>query len=657
MPRRRLLGIAAVLLLASGAAVVPITQPEGSYELVWMDDGEPRPNFVLTLGARYHGLQLRRMVDGAVDTSFSQVVVPVTGFEEDDDTAVRSVEFTGGIAKLPAGHAVGEITVAGEPLGARAVAGVWSIAPPVIAIVLAVLLKEVLLALLLGVWVGVIALEGSLIEGSMRTFDRHLIGAINDTNHVKILVFSCLLGALVAMISRMGGVRAIVEALARKGSTRRSSQLITWVSGVLIFFDDYANALLVGNTMRPVTDSYRVSREKLAYLVDATSAPVACIAPVSTWIATEFGYIDSWLKERVSEGAEFAGYARDGAYDIFLDSIPYNFYPILTLVFGLMLVLRRRDFGTMAKAELRAITENKLIADGATPLTSSEMEQAKPVDPARLRWWNGAIPILVLVLTVLFGLYFDGIGSVDNPDELGTFKRIRDAFGSADSYNVLLWASAAGLIVASLLALGQRLMTLRDVSETTVRGIKAMMTACLVLIMAWTLADLCSAMNTAGWLVERVTFSFSVLPTIVFLLAAVIGFSTGSSWSTMAILVPLAMSYAAELGAAEGADLAALQAVLLASIGGVLAGAVFGDHCSPISDTTVMSSMASGCDHMDHVKTQIPYALVVGAVALLCGYLPAGFGIPPWVLLPIAAVILFVIVSLVGRRVEAHDQA
>jgi Na+/H+ antiporter NhaC len=267
------------------------------------------------------------------------------------------------------------------------------------------------------------------------------------------------------------------------------------------------------------------------------------------------------------------------------------------------------------------------------------------------------VPILVLVSTVLFGLYFDGIGSVENPDSLGTLARIRGAFGEANSYNVLLWGSAAGLLSAWLLSLAQRLLTVKDASETTLRGIKAMMTACLVLIMAWTLADLCSAMNTAGWLIEQVTFSFSMLPCIVFVLAAVVGFSTGSSWSTMAILVPLAMSYAAELGLAEGADMAAMQSVLLASIGGVLAGAVFGDHCSPISDTTVMSSMAAGCDHMDHVRTQMPYALVVGAVALFCGYLPAGFGVAPWVLLLGSGAVLFVVLGVVGRPVETPRDA
>ncbi|MAB91040.1 MAG: sodium:proton antiporter [Planctomycetes bacterium] len=657
MHRRRLFGIALVLLLASGAAVAPMLQADTSYALVWLDDdGEPRPDFVLTKGARYRRLALRCMDEGQVDTSFSETA-SVSGFADDEDAQIANVTFLSGYAVLPPCHVTGDPMVDGKAVATRSVAGFWSIAAPLVAILLAIYLREVLLSLLVGVWVGVVAMEGSLISGTMRTFDRHLIGAIANSDHVKILVFSCLLGALVAMISRMGGVRAIVESLARKGSTRMGAQLITWVSGTLIFFDDYANALLVGNTMRPVTDSYRVSREKLAYLVDSTSAPVACIAPVSTWIATEIGYIDQWLKGYVDQGGTFAGYDRDGAYDIFLDSIPYNFYPILTLAFGLMIVLRKRDFGMMARAERRAAQEGKLIADGATPLTSSEMDGAQPVDPTRLRWWNGAVPILVLVSTVLFGLYWDGIASVENPESLGTFERIRDAFGNANSYNVLLWGSAAGLLSAWVLSLGQRLLTVKDASETTLRGIKAMMTACLVLIMAWTLADLCSAMNTAGWLIEQVTFSFTMLPGIVFVLAAVVGFSTGSSWSTMAILVPLAMSYAAELGVAEGADVAALQAVLLASIGGVLAGSVFGDHCSPISDTTVMSSMAAGCDHMDHVKTQMPYALVVGAVALLCGYIPAGFGVGPWVLLLVSCVLLFVILGFVGRPTENTRQA
>jgi len=650
MPRRRILALLAILVLATASTSGILDDPPSPFELVWLDGGDPRPDFVLALDARYAGLALRKLTDDGVDDGFSGSV-SLTGFRDDRGEPIATVLFENGIAKLPTGHATEELTANGLPVNGRTMAGPWTVAAPVIAIVLAILLREVLLALLVGVWVGVVAMQGSLLDGSLRTFDQHLVGALANEDHVKILIFSCLLGALVAMISRMGGVRAMVEALARRGSNRRGSQLITWICGVLVFFDDYANALLVGNTMRPVSDRYRVSREKLAYLVDSTSAPVACIAPVSTWIATEIGYIDGWLRTQgtnpeTGEVLGFAGYTRP--YDVFLDSIPYNFYPILALFFGLCIVLRQRDFGPMARAEARAMNEGKLIADGATPLTSSEMDEARPVDPERLRWWNGAAPVLVLVLTVLFGLYFDGIKSVASPDSLPWFERVRDAFGSANSYNVLLWASAAALATAWVLALAQRLLTVRDASETTVRGLKAMMTACLVLVMAWTLAGLCQSMNTAGWLIEQVSFSFSFLPAIVFVLAAIVGFSTGSSWSTMAILVPLAMGYTAELGLAQEANPELLRAVLLASIGGVLAGSVFGDHCSPISDTTVMSSMAAGCDHMDHVKTQMPYAVVVGGVALLAGYLPAGFGISVWVLLPIGAAVLLALLSLLG---------
>ncbi|MAG56650.1 MAG: sodium:proton antiporter [Planctomycetes bacterium] len=672
MKRRRIGALLVIVVLASASAVPFLQDTEPPFDLAWDGVAKGMP-FVVTEGARYRKLQIRRMImverkgvlKREVDPTYAGKK-PVSGLLDDDGNVIATVEFVEGVATVtstagvtsgeepdrnPTCHVDGPVMVDGEATTARQISGFWSIAPAIIAILLAILLREVLLALLLGVWVGVIAIEGDLLAGTLRTFDRHLIGALGDADRLKILVFSCLLGGVVAMISRMGGVRAIVEALAQRGKTPRAAQLTTWVSGILVFFDDYANALLVGNTMRPVSDRFRVSREKLAYLVDSTSAPVACIAPVSTWIAAEVGYIDDWLdpfKKTNPEG--LADYT--SGYDLFLDSIPYNFYPILALVFGLFVVWLRRDFGPMAKAEVRA-AGGKLHVDGARPLTSSDMDDTEPVDPNRLRWWNGALPIATLVLTVMVGLYLDGIGGVKDADSMGTIERLRAAYGKASSYNVLLWASAAGLLMAWLLALGQRLMSLKDASETTVRGIKAMIMACLVLIMAWMLGDVCKTMNTAGWLIERVSFSFSMLPLIMFLLAGVIGFSTGSSWSTMIILIPLAMAYAQQLGLAEEADAATLAPVLLASLGGVLAGAVFGDHCSPISDTTVMSSMASGCDHMEHVKTQLPYALTVGTVAVALGYLPAGFGVPPWVSLMAGAAVLFAVARWVGRPTAA----
>jgi len=420
----RLFVLLAIVIFASGAAVPLLQEPEGAFRVVWKNLPEGMP-LTLCDGARYRDLAIERVDGGGVpvssegaqvDTSFVGLHL-VNGLADDAGKPVGRVKFEAGRAAFDACQVTGPITVDGQTVSGRHVAGFWSLAAPLMAILLAILLREVLLALLLGIWAGVIALEGELLAGTLRTIDRHLIGALTDGSHIKILVFSCTLGGVVAMISRMGGVRAMVEALARRGRTGRAAQLTTWLTGVLVFFDDYANALLVGNTMRPVTDRYGVSREKLAYLVDSTSAPVACIAPVSTWIVAEVGYINDWLEphlERVS-GESFAGYSK--AYPLFLDSITYNFYPILALVFGAMIVWMRRDFGPMLAAERRAAS-GELMAKGARPLASAEMDAAEPVDPERLRWWNGALPIMTLVLVVICGLYLDGVRSIDEAESL-----------------------------------------------------------------------------------------------------------------------------------------------------------------------------------------------------------------------------------------------
>jgi len=640
--------------------------------------------FVPVSDARYESFRVVRLTaEGELATDFSGPV-KVRGLTGQNGEPITSVQFDAGVARV--GGASIEHPVLVQDAGGswksitdRGLPGYLSLLPPLAAIVLAVVLREVLLALIIGIASGVMLLDGNLFKGLLSTVDRHVVHALANDSHVKIIIFSCLLGGVVAMVSRLGGVRAIVEGLGRRGRTGFGAQLSTWFMGIFIFFDDYANALLVGNTMRPISDRMRVSREKLAFLVDCTAAPVACIAIISTWIATEISYISGWLADATrTEG--IAGYTATGAYQMFLDSVPYTFYPILALTFALLIVLMRRDFGPMHAAEVRARTTGKVLADGARPLTSSEMDAAEPVDPKRLHWWNGALPILTVILTVVIGLYVDGrpgyerdlsaartaVTTLEGSGVSGAelvraretlagletssfFGELRQAFGRADSYNVLLWASVLGLLVAWVLGLSQRLLTIRDAADTTVGGIKSMIIACMVLLLAWTLSDLCSILNTSGYLIQQVPFDFNLLPAAVFLLAAVVGFSTGSSWGTMGILVPLTLTYAAQLGLEAQAPLDELRSVLLGSLGAVLAGAVFGDHCSPISDTTVMSSMAAGSDHLDHVRTQLPYAAVVAAIALVTGYIPAGFGVHPGICLLMGLTLVILSIRFLGR--------
>ncbi|MFT7617871.1 MAG: Na+/H+ antiporter NhaC, partial [Planctomycetota bacterium] len=402
----------------------------------------------------------------------------------------------------------------------------WAaIFPPLVAILLAIITRQVLIALFVGVWVGMWSILGGPFDGFLAAVTDLLPQALTESR-VKILIFSCLLGSVVAMVARMGGSQALVALMTRYGKSPRGAQITTWCAGIFVFFDDYANALLVGNTMRPVTDRFRVSREKLSFLVDATSAPVACIFVISTWIAAEIGYIEGKLGTPAVQAA--SGLKSSGAYQVFLSTIPYNFYPILCLFFGLMVCLTGRDFGPMLRAERRARKEGKVLRDGAQPLSSKEMDDLEPVDPTRLRWYNAVVPIGSVVLCVVLTLYSTGADSVataaaelsqeinfmiaDGGVEVDIAEAkwrlaelenppMRAIFGAADSYNALLLASALGVLVAGLMALGQRLMPLKEVVEVCTAGIKAMIPAALVLIMAWSLQGICERLNTSQFLV------------------------------------------------------------------------------------------------------------------------------------------------------------
>lgn len=564
--------------------------------------------------------------------------------------------------------------------------GFVAVLPPLFAILLAVLTRQVLLALFAGVWVGGVFIAGGPWAGFRYIVTELIPNTLSDSSRMSILVFSTLLGSVVALIARMGGTRGLVDSLSKMGESRRGAQLTTWFSGMLVFFDDYANALLVGNTMRPITDRFKVSREKLAFLVDSTSAPVACVVVISTWIAAEIGYIQGKLELPAVQAA--TGWTPDKAYQIFLETIPYNFYPIYCIAFGLFICLFQRDYGPMLKAERRALHEGKVLADGAVPLSSREMDQLKPADPSRQYWWNAMIPIGTVIASVLIFLFVTGAESMDEKhaakleeirvleysqkaadtpvtDKLEIASQIavaktdadllaspalRDVFGAANSYHALLLAAFLGVIVALICGWAQRLLRLTESFEVVTSGVKAMIPAVLVLALAWALQDVCEKSNTSQWLIHHVTLKATVLPMLIFLLAAVIGFSTGTSWGTMGILVPLTMDYVVGISVEEAFVVAETQALMVGTVGAVLAGAVFGDHCSPISDTTIMSSMSCGSDHVDHVKTQLPYAVSVATIAIVCGYLPAGFGVSPWVLLPGGIVLCAAVIRLLGRR-------
>ena len=523
----------------------------------------------------------------------------------------------------------------------RVLPGWLSLLPPLVAIGLALLTRQVIVALLLGIWLGAwILYDWNPLVGFLRLGDRFLVTALADPSHAAILLFSTILGGMVGILSRSGATEGVVSYLAGKVGGRRGGQLCTAAMGTVIFFDDYANTLLVGNSMRPLTDRLRISREKLSYLVDSTAAPVATIAVVSTWVGFEVGLIQDAMA-RLGEGS---------AYTFFLRSLPYGFYPILTLLFVYLISGSGRDFGPMLAAERRVVLTGAVLREGAQPASDTgSFETGQPADRDPAPPWLAMVPILLVILVTAGGLWWDGRHKL--LAEGLTSPSARQILNAADSYQVLMWASLSGAVAAAILSVATRRLSLQETVQGWLAGAKAMLIAVVILLLAWSLSEVCTALQTANFLVEicREGLAARLLPTVVFLLAAGIGFATGTSWGTMAILMPLVYPLGAILPLDDGLAAPTAGAIHLAAVSAVLAGAVFGDHCSPISDTTVLSSLASGADHVDHVRTQLPYAVTVAVIAVLVGYLPVGFGVKPWLSVPVGAVLLWLIVRWRGR--------
>ncbi len=527
--------------------------------------------------------------------------------------------------------------------------GWFSILPPIIAIILALVFREVVTALFAGVWLGALAVAGfNPFSGTARLVDTFIVPTMSHPDHASIMVFSLLLGGMVGIIARNGGTLGIVEAVAPFASTPKRGKIATWAAGMAIFFDDYANTLIVGNTMRPITDRLRISREKLAYLVDSTAAPVAALVPISTWVGYEISLIGDGLRiaaEQNPAGAE--ALLAVSPFAIFIQTIPYLFYPLLALAFVLMTSASDRDFGPMARAERRAAQGDGLFRPGAVLAGDTSSSLMEPKEGVRHHWWNAGLPVGTVVLVVLVGLYATGSAGT-GPD-----ASLMDIFGEADPFRTLLWGSLAGVLVAIALSVGQRLLSLGECIDSLVGGMRSMMIAMIILVLAWSLGDVTNAIGTSNFLAlllsDRV--AIQLLPVIIFITSAAMAFATGTSWGTMAIMLPVVIPLTVALGGPDVYPGGPAANILLAGTASVLAGSIFGDHCSPISDTTVLSSTASGCDHVDHVRTQLPYALLVAAVGAL-GSLAAAYGVSPWIVLLAGLILLFVFLRTFGTRLR-----
>ncbi len=539
---------------------------------------------------------------------------------------------------------VGETTTSAS---VRSIPGFLSVLPPLLAILLALLYREVVIALVAGIWLGAVFIyDYNILGGFYKVLDYFVINAITDSSKAQIIIFSMMFGGMVGVITQNGGARGVADLITRFARTPRRGQLACVGSAFFLFFDDYANILVRGNLLRPITDRLRISREKLAFFIDVGAATVASTFIISTWIGYEVGLIDQGLKTIGST---------DNAYTVFLQTIPFLFYPITALILAFIISVTGRDFGPMWEAERRCRVEGKPLRDGAEPATDLAAEGSGINEDVPARWINGALPVISILAVGMYGLYMTGSQALD-ADGISGYG-IGDIVGAADSYKSLLWASLTGCIVAVMLSVFQGILTLPKAIEAWIKGLKSMILAMIILILAWSIGNVTEDLHTAEYLVQilREVLSPYWLPALTFIVAAVVAFSTGTSWATMAILMPLVIPLGHALGVDLGLSAAENHHLLLGVISSVLSGAVFGDHCSPISDTTIMSSMASACDHIDHVRTQLPYALLAAVGGVLIGDIPTAFGVSPYLSILLSTAVMLAVVLIFGKKVPNYS--
>ena len=535
--------------------------------------------------------------------------------------------------------------------------GLWTILPPIIAIALAFITKNVVISLFIGTLSGCFLLQitGSnpfmAIIQAFLDFVQRALNSLADPWNAGIVLQVMVIGGVISLVSKMGGAKAIAESLAKKAKTPRSAQLITWFLGVLVFFDDYANSLIVGPIMKPVADKMKISRERLSFIIDATAAPIAGIMIVSTWIGLEVGLI--------KDGFTLIGQEVD-AFGVFLSTIPYRFYNILILIFVVATSLLLRDFGPMRKAEINA--RKGYISDASKEITLDKdvEDEMAPKEGVKLSVWNAIIPIGALMISALISFYYSGYTAIMGGEDVvlqnlmttspASFTAIREAFSASDASVALFQSALFASIVAIFMAVCKKIFTFSEAVEVWIDGMKGLIITGVILILAWSLSSVIKELGTAAFLVQMLSNSVPkfLLPSIIFILGAVISFATGTAYGTMGILMPLAIPLSYSISPDFG--------YVVISTSAVLTGAIFGDHCSPISDTTIMSSMGAGCHHIDHVKTQMPYALTVAAITVICGYIPAGLGISVWIVLPIAAIVTCGVVYFVGKPVDNVEE-
>lgn len=532
--------------------------------------------------------------------------------------------------------------------------GILTLIPPVLAILLAFITKNVIISLFIGTISGaflVQLVDNSFMEALIQSFLDFVSRTLNslaDPWNAGIILQVLVIGGIIQLVAKMGGAKAVAEALARKAKTAKSTQVVTLLLGLAVFFDDYANSLIVGPIMRPVADKMKISRERLAFIIDATAAPIAGLAIISTWIGLEVGLINDAFINGIGQEVD--------AFGVFLQTIPYRFYNILILIFVFITSILLKEFGPMYKAEVRARkgrleSNNEIALDSS--LDSSELE---PKEGIKLSIWNAIIPIGTLIVTALICFYFSGYSSIMAGEDAAlrelmnnsplSLKGIQGAFSASDASVALFQSALISSIVSIIMGVVKKIFTVSEAIDVWIDGMKPLLITGVILLLAWSLSSVIKDLGTAKYLVSLLSGSLPkfLLPSLIFILGSVISFATGTAYGTMGILMPLAIPLAYSMKPD--------MAYVVVSTSAVLTGAIFGDHCSPISDTTILSSMGAGCNHIDHVNTQMWYSLFIAAITIIFGYIPAGFGLKWYIVLPIAILAVYLGIQILGKKVE-----
>ena len=491
-------------------------------------------------------------------------------------------------------------------------ATIWALLPPLVAIILALITKEVYSSLFVGIVVGALLYSGFKFEGTVtQIFEGGIIKVLSDSYNVGILIFLVILGSVVCMMNKAGGSAAFGRWASKKIHTRVGAELAAIVLGILIFIDDYFNCLTVGSVMRPVTDRHHVSRAKFAYLIDATAAPVCIIAPISSWAAAVSGFVEG----------------QDGLA-IFVRTIPYNFYAILTIVMMVGMVLMKTEFGAMRTHEINALNGDLYTTSARPYENATDDETPNP----RGKVIDLVIPIVVLVICCVISMIYTG-GFFSGTDFV-------TAFSQSDASTGLAMGSAFGLVFAIIFYMIRRVVNFRDCMGCIPEGFKAMVPAIMILTFAWTLKAMTDSLGAAVFVEEAMRSVAGgievILPAIIFLVGCGLAFATGTSWGTFGILIPIVVAVF-EKSSPE---------MMIISMSACMAGAVCGDHCSPISDTTIMASAGAQCDHVTHVSTQLPYAILAAAVSFVT-YIVAGFVKTAWIALPVGIVLMLIVLFVI----------